>query len=275
MRSKLVIITGASDGIGAAAAKRLVTDGHHVVIVGRSPEKTSAVARALGTDYYLADFTKMQEVSVLAAELLKKYPRIDVLANNAGGVFARRRCVTQDGHEMTFQVNYLAGFLLTTRLLSRLVDSRGTVIFTSSDANRFGNIDIRDLESEREYSVDKTYSVTKLEQILFTRELHRRYGGQGLTAVAFHPGMIASSLFRQPGTVFGWLYRIPLARLWTSSPEKGADTLVFLAEGTQGVDFPAGEYFAKRKVAKPNKQANNPVLARELWNLSELMIEHI
>ena len=275
MKSKVIIITGASDGIGAAAAKRLAADGHHVVIVGRSPEKTTSVARALGTDYHLADFTRLSEVRALADELLKKCPRIDVLANNAGGVFGRDRRVTQDGHEITFQVNYLASFLLTTRLMDRLLESRATIIFTSSGANRFGNIDINDLESEKQYGVDRTYSDTKLAQILFTRELHRRYGNRGLAAVAFHPGMIMSNLFREARSPFRWLYHIPLAHLWTTSPEQGADTLVFLAEGTPGVDFPAGEYFVKRKVAKANKQADEPALARELWNRSEEMIKGI
>ncbi|MEJ2671886.1 MAG: SDR family NAD(P)-dependent oxidoreductase, partial [Deltaproteobacteria bacterium] len=273
MERKAIIITGASDGIGAAAAKRLSADGHNVVIVGRSPSKTEAVARELGTDFYLADFARLSDVCWLADELLEKYPRIDVLANNAGAIFGSERQVTPNGHEFTFQVNYLASFLLTTRLLDRLRKSLATVIFTSSIGNSvFGNMDINDLENEKNYRPTKAYGNSKLAQILFARELHRRYGYRGLAAVAFHPGNIASNFSSEPGSVFQLLYHTPFRNLWTASPEKGADTLIFLAEGEPGVDFPSGEYFVKRKVAKPNKQANDPDLARELWNRSEVMI---
>jgi NAD(P)-dependent dehydrogenase (short-subunit alcohol dehydrogenase family) len=119
--SKTIVITGASDGIGATAARRLAADGHRVVIVGRSLAKTETLAQELGADAYAADFSKLSEVHTLAMRLLSKYPRIDVLAHNAGAVFGSERCVTLDAHEITFQVNYLASFLLTTLLLDRLI----------------------------------------------------------------------------------------------------------------------------------------------------------
>ncbi len=273
MARKVIVITGASNGIGAAAAKRLSADGHRVVIVGRSPNKTEAVARKLGTDFHVADFAKLSEVCWLADELLKKYPRIDVLANNAGAIFGSKRRVTPNGHEFTFQVNYLAGFLLTTRLMDRLIESQATVICTSSISNSvFGHIDPDDLENEKNYRPTKAYGDSKLAQILFTRELHRRYGYRGLAAVAFHPGNVASNFSIEPGSAFRMLYHTPIRHLWTASPEKGADTLVFLAEGQPGVDFPSGGYFVKCKVAKPNRQANDHAVARELWNRSEAMI---
>ena len=192
MNPKTIIATGASDGIGAAAAHRLAADGHHVVVVGRTPNKAEAVARALGTEFYVADFTNLSEVRALADQLLADYPRIDVLANNAGGIWARQRQVTPDGHEVTLQVNYLAGYLLTRLLLGRLIESRATVVFTSSIANRtFGHIDIDDMENDKHHSATKAYGDSKLAQIMFVRELHRRYGEQGLAAVAYHPGNIA------------------------------------------------------------------------------------
>jgi NAD(P)-dependent dehydrogenase (short-subunit alcohol dehydrogenase family) len=120
---RTIVITGASDGLGAAAAKRLSRSGENVVVVGRSPQKTKAVATEIGADYLLADFTDLVQVRALAEQLLARYPRIDVLANNAGGIMAERE-VTVDGHEKTFQVNHLAPFLLTTLLLDRLVEAR-------------------------------------------------------------------------------------------------------------------------------------------------------
>ncbi len=268
---KLVVVTGASDGIGAAAARRLAADGHEVVLVGRSPEKTAAVAHELGADFHLADFTKLSQVSALAEVLLEKYPRIDVLANNAGGVFGRRE-VTQDGHEITFQVNYLASFLLTMRLMPRLLESQATVIFTSSIANIGGHVDLEDLENEKRYSARNAYSDSKLELIILARELNRRYRQGRLAPVAFHPGVIASNFSSAKGSTFRMLYRSPLRYLLMASPEKGADTLVFLAEGEPGVDFKPGEYYRKRKIAKPNSLANDLDLARGLWERSEVMV---
>src|ERR1700761_5647205 len=145
--TKVIIITGASDGIGAAAADQLVRKGHQVAIVGRSPSKTKAVASRLSIDSYLADFTDLGQVRTLAATLAARYPTIDVLENNAGGIFGTRE-VTTDGHEKTFQVNHLAPFLLTSLLLPTLIRSKASVLNTSSTANKnFGKLDIDDLDA--------------------------------------------------------------------------------------------------------------------------------
>ena len=267
-------MTGASDGVGAAAARKLATDGHHVVLVGRSAEKTAAVAEQTGGDYLLADFADLNQVRNLASELLQRYPRIDVLANNAGAIFGKERVVTKDGHEMTFQVNYLAPFLLTRLLTGRLLESRGTVINTSSAANRFlGHVDLEDLEEERNYTPRRAYGNTKLEQILFTEEFDRRYRSHGATATAFHPGAIASSFSSVQGSGMHAAYRLPFRNLFLKSPEQGADTLVFLAEGTPGQDYPTGRYFVRRRVARANRQAGDVALALGLWNRSVAMLE--
>ncbi|MDM7989124.1 SDR family NAD(P)-dependent oxidoreductase [Arthrobacter sp. zg-Y877] len=273
MSPKTIVITGASDGIGAAAARRLTQDGHHVVLVGRSPEKTAAVARDTGGEYFLADFAELGSVRTLASELLQRYPHIDVLANNAGAVFGNVRQVTEDGHEMTFQVNYLAPFLLTQLLTDRLLESKGTVINTSSMANRlFGNVDLEDLENADGYNPSKAYGNAKLEQILFTEEFDRRYRSHGATSTAFHPGVIGSSFSSAEGSAMRAVYQSPLLRRLLPTPEKGARTLVFLAEGTPGTDYPTGKYFVRSKVAKPNKQAGDAALALGLWNRSVAML---
>ncbi|HEX3514389.1 MAG TPA: SDR family NAD(P)-dependent oxidoreductase, partial [Trebonia sp.] len=173
--SKTIVITGASDGIGAAAARQLHQDGNHVVVVGRSPRKTQAVAQEIGADYFLADFTRLGDVRKLAADLDRACPRIDVLANNAGGIFGDR-AKTIDGFEQTFQVNHLAPFLLTSLLLDKLVQSRAAVIQTSSSGARlFCELAIDDLDHDRDFTPQLAYGTAKLENILFTKELHRRY----------------------------------------------------------------------------------------------------
>lgn len=272
-RSKTIVITGASDGIGRAAARDLVARGHRVVVVGRSPEKTAAVARELGCASYLADFARLDSVRDLAERLRNDLPRIDVLANNAGGVFGPARDLTVDGHETTFQVDYLAPFLLTGLLLERLVADRATVINTSSVANRlFGHVDLDDLESTREpFDARRAYGTAKLEQILFTRELHRRYSARGLAAAAFHPGIIGSNFASEPGSALGRVYQNPLAKRLLGSPESGARTLVWLAEHCPSPVCPSGGYFARRRIARPAPQALDADLARELWERSVRM----
>lgn len=274
MAPKTIVITGASDGVGAAAARRLAKDGHHVVPVGRSLEKTSAVAQDIGSEYFTADFADLGQVRSLASDLLQRYPRIDVLANNAGAIFGKERQVTADGHEMTFQVNYLAPFLLTRLLTNRLLESRGTVINTSSAANRlFAKLDINDLEEERNYTPQKAYGNSKLEQILFTEEFDRRYRAAGATSTAFHPGVIGSSFSSAEGSAMRAVYTSFLGRFVLQTPEKGAQTLVFLAEGTPGADYPTGKYFVRSKPARTNKLAGDHALALDLWNRSVAMLE--
>jgi NAD(P)-dependent dehydrogenase (short-subunit alcohol dehydrogenase family) len=272
MPKKTIVITGASDGIGAAAARELGGPGDKVVVVGRSREKTAAVAKELGADYFVADFERLDEVRALAAALLAKYPRIDVLANNAGGIMGTRE-ETVDGHEKTFQVNHLAPFLLTRLLMGRLVESKAIVINTSSVANQlFGKLDIEDLEARAAYSPNKAYGDAKLANILFTRELHRRYHGQGIHTAAFHPGNVATNFSAGSTSAMRFLYQTFLKRLFLITPEKGADTLVWLAQSTPGTDWVSGEYYCKRKIAKANKQAYDGSLAELLWKKSSSML---
>ena len=267
MSKRTIVITGASDGIGAAAARALSRRGDRVVIVGRSASKTRQVADELGADFVVADFADLAEVRDLAATLLERYPRIDVLANNAGGIMAQRQ-VTVDGNEKTFQVNHLAPFLLTQLLMDRLVDSGATVINTSSIANSvFGNLVIGDLNATRGYTPNKAYGDAKLANILFTTELHRRFHDQGLSTAAFHPGGVATG-FATGSTSVMRLVDTTWLKRFLKTPEQGADTLIWLATTKPGADWVSGEYYDKRRVAKANKQAADLALARELWERS-------
>ncbi|POH73064.1 SDR family NAD(P)-dependent oxidoreductase [Arthrobacter glacialis] len=269
--SRTVIITGASDGIGAAAAKILAYPGDTLVLVGRSAAKTAAIANELEADYFVADFTELSQVRTLAAQLLAKYPRIDVLVNNAGGIMAERE-VTVDGFEKTFQVNHLAPFLLTNLLLGRLVEDRATVINTSSAANHFmARFDIDDLNAEKKYSHSAAYGNAKLANILFTKELQKRFGDHGVNAAAFHPGVVRSN-FAAESTSRSRMVYWGLMRRFMLSPEQGADTLVWLATTTPGEDWTPGEYYAKRKVARTNKLAKDEAVAASLWDRSAAMV---
>lgn len=280
MSQRTIVITGASDGIGAAAARALSRAGERVVVVGRSQEKTQAVAKELDADYFLSDFADLSQVRELAAALRSNYPTIDVLANNAGGIMGKRE-LTVDGYEKTFQVNHLAPFLLTTLLMDVLTASQASVINTSSAANGYGRLDLTDLDSSRNYSTNRAYGTGKLANILFTSELHRRFGADGtigegptpgITTAAFHPGVVATNFAADSTSPFRHAYKTILNR-FLLTPEQGADTLVWLATSKPGEDWVSGAYYAKRALSKANKQAYDAELARELWDRSEQMVQ--
>lgn len=270
---KTVIVTGASDGIGAAAARQLHADGHRVVIVGRSPAKTEAIARELDSDYWVADFTTLNDVRTLAVDLDRTYPRIDVLANNAGGIFGDR-ARTVDGFEKTFQVNHLAPFLLTQLLLGKLTASKATVIQTSSSGARlFGRVVIEDLNHDADFTPQRAYGTAKLENILFTTELHRRHHAEGISTAAFHPGAVATSFATESDSFMKRIYNSRIGRMFMITPAEGAAQLVWLAESTPGEDWISGTYYEKYKPARrTNPQANDTDLARRLWERSEELL---
>jgi NAD(P)-dependent dehydrogenase (short-subunit alcohol dehydrogenase family) len=268
MAHRTIVITGASDGIGAAAARRLRRSGENVVVVGRSEAKTAAVAAEWDADYFVADFADLSQVRALADKINSQYPRIDVLANNAGGMFTNIH-KTADGYEITFQVNYLAAFLLTTQLMEVLVDSRATVVNTTSSSHKLlPRVTIADLENTAQRRPSTAYTLTKLAIVLFTRELHRRYHASGLSVATFHPGYVNSNFGDASGSWFLTFmkYHVPLTARLTATADQGADQLVWLASGTPGVDWTPGEYYSKGKIAKAHRAANDPVLARELWD---------
>ncbi|MEV7630748.1 SDR family NAD(P)-dependent oxidoreductase [Actinoplanes sp. NPDC089786] len=160
--AKTIVITGASNGIGAAAARRLTNAGHHVVIVGRSAQKTAAIAREIGADHHVADFSRLDDVRRLAAAVDARYAHVDVLANNAGAYFPEPTR-TVDGFQATFQVNHLAPFLLTRLLMDKLITSRAAVIQTSSAGARMGRVDQDDFERDKNFNPRVAYATAKLD----------------------------------------------------------------------------------------------------------------
>ena len=265
-----VVLTGASSGIGAAAAVELTRQGHSVVAVGRSPSKLAVVHRRMQAaagagavpEPVTADFASLDEVRRLAALLLERCPRIDVLANNAGLIVSRRQ-ETAGGHELILAVNHLAPFLLTNLLVERLRASNGRVVTTSSEAHKGGRIYEDDIQLRR-WGRWKAYCQSKLANVLFTTELARR---AALPATAFHPGLVRTEFGR--GSLVALASKVvrPLYR----SPEQGAETLVWLATEPEGA-APSASYYVDCHPGRPSAAARDSALAGRLWEASAALV---
>jgi NAD(P)-dependent dehydrogenase (short-subunit alcohol dehydrogenase family) len=270
-----VLMTGATGGIGLAAAIELARRGADLSIVARSPERASAAAvriQAVGggrpVDVLLADLSSQGSVRRLAAEVRERYPRLQVLVNNAGAVYGSRQ-VTEDGIELTWAVNHLAPFMLTSLLLGRLrASAPARIVTTSSDAHRGARIPFDDINSEGSYRARgfARYGETKLANILFTVELARRLEGTGVSAFSFHPGFVASGFNRNNGLLMSW--GMNLVRPFARSPEKGAETLLWLVDSPEITDG-SGDYFYDRRRVRPSSAAQDGAAARRLWEVSE------
>jgi NAD(P)-dependent dehydrogenase (short-subunit alcohol dehydrogenase family) len=264
LTGKTIVITGASSGLGKAAAVELAARGAEIAVVGRNPERTRDVADTIGGTAFLADFDHLDQVRRLADDLLARYDRIDVLANNAGGLVSRR-AITADGFERTFQSNHLAPFLLTNLLLPQIASTGGRVISTASGANLMGRLDLADLNWEKRtwFGGWKAYGTSKLETILFIEELARR---TGIEAYSFHPGFVATR-FGEDTVPLKIATFVSAGRLGLR-PEQGAAPLVYLASADT-VGAANGSYFDRMKAnGAVNRQASEAGLASALWERS-------
>lgn len=274
MTAKTILITGATSGIGRVAAESLAQQGAQVVLVGRNPAKTEAtvaeIKRATGNasvSHLLADLSEQAQVRGLAAQFLSRYPRLDVLINNAGGVFRQRR-LTADGREMTWALNHLSYFLLTNLLLDRLLASGpARIINVSSNAHRrVRGLDFDDLEGARSYWGFRAYARSKLANVLFTYELARRLAGTAVTANALHPGLIRTGFGANNGRLWALLY--VFINALGRTPAQGADTLIYLAS-SPAVEGLTGQYFYKRQARPSSGASYDQAAARRLWAVSE------
>lgn len=269
---KTIVITGASDGIGAAAARQLVSSGDRLILVGRSEEKTRSVAEAVGAESFTADFARFDDVRQLADRLIATVgdDGIDVLANNAGGIFGDRT-PTVDGREKTIQVNHLAPFLLTNLLMPSLLAGDGAaVINTSSVGHRlFGRIDVDDLDNERRFSANKAYGDAKLANILFTKSLHTKFHSDGLSSVAFHPGTVRTNFAAGSSSLMRLVYQGFLGRFLLTGVEEGGSILRWFIEGTPNETWFSGAYYDERRLTRRvNPQVDDAPLAEALWQKS-------
>lgn len=269
MQGKVVVITGATSGIGLIAAEELAQKGARMVMVARDKSRgEQAVARlrtlAPGIHHtvHYADLSRLSEMKRVAGEIAAAEPRIDVLINNAGAIFNSRQ-VTEDGMELTFALNHMSYFVMALGLRDRLAASMpARVINTASDAHKGKQLDFNDLQSSRGFRGFNTYGRSKLSNILFTRELARRWAGTGITVNSLHPGFVSTRFGDESGGPFS--YAIRAAKLFAISPEKGAETIVYLASSPD-VSGVSGEYFYKCRPATPTREAQNDDSARRLW----------
>ena len=266
----VVVLTGATRGVGRAAAIELARQGAEVALVGRDPERVRLVADEVTTaggggrvDGHVADLALMSNVRVLADEIRARYEHVDVLVNNAGALFPSRK-ETSEGLEQTFALNHLAPFLLTNLLRDRLAGGR--VVTTASGAHRSGRLDVDDLQSEKSYS-PRVYGTSKLCNILFTRELARR--APELHANCFHPGVVRTGFAKNENGI--WKVVATLGAPFFRSPARGARSLVWLALSDAAAAL-TGEYIEDEKVVAPSTQAQDDALAHALWERSAQLV---
>ena len=276
MLGKVCIVTGATSGIGEVTARRLAEDGATTVIVARSRTKAEETARSIErggatgkVELVIADFDSLDDVRRAGSELAARFPKIDVLVNNAGAIYMART-TTKDGLETTFAVNHLAPFLLTHLLLDRLKASAPSrIVNVASRAHVRGRIDLDDLEGKKGYSGLGAYSQSKLCNILFTYELARRLEGTTVTANCLHPGVIASGFGKNQPGFFNFGVKLVAPFMWTK--EKGARTSLYLAESPD-VAGVTGKYFdSDTREIRSAKISYDRDVQRRLWEISERM----
>lgn len=276
MQGKICLITGGTNGIGKSAALALAKMGATVVIVGRNATKTAQVVKEIragsgnhNVGSFLADLSSQKEVRRLADEFKGKYQNLHVLLNNAGAAFMKRQ-LSVDGIEMTFALNHLAYFLLTSLLLDTLKASApARIINVSSGAHTSGKIEFDNLQGERTYGFG-TYPNAKLATVLYTVELARRLEGTGVTVNALHPGLTSTGFGKNNGPVMAALVTL-FAPLFMRSPAKGAETSIYLAS-SPGVEGITGKYFYDSQVTPAAPQSNDLAMASKLWDVSAQMV---
>jgi NAD(P)-dependent dehydrogenase (short-subunit alcohol dehydrogenase family) len=272
MQGKVCLVTGATSGIGLVTARELARKGARVVLAGRSPTRCADAVRHVqqqtgsrAVESLVADLASRQQVRDLARQFRERHSRLDVLVNNAGGIWFTRQ-ETVDGLEMTFAVNHLAYFILTLSLLDLLrASAPARIVNVSSAAHRRGALDFDDLMGKRHYGGWRAYCRSKMANLLFTSELARRLAGTGVTANALHPGWVATN-FGGAGGWPGWLLRTA-AGCFALSSEEGARTVVYLAAAPE-VAGVTGEYFVRERPRPPVPAARDEAAARRLWQVS-------
>jgi NAD(P)-dependent dehydrogenase (short-subunit alcohol dehydrogenase family) len=275
MQNKICLITGATSGIGQAAALSLAKLGATVIVAGRDETRCQKTLTKIrnetgnsNVDYLLADLSIQAQVRKLAEDFKSRYTRLDVLVNNAGAIFFLRRH-SANGVEMTFALNHLAYFLLTNLLLDTLKASApARIVNVASNSHLGEHLDFDNLELKRGYWAVRAYGRSKLANLYFTYELSRRLQGTGVTANAMHPGFVRTNM----GANNGWLVRLflPLVYLRSLTPAEGARTVVYLASSPE-VEGVTGKYFVREREVASDPVSYDESAAKRLWDVSEKM----
>jgi retinol dehydrogenase 12 len=278
VKDKVCVITGGTDGIGKAAAYGLAVQGARLLVHGRDPDKGARAVAELkarsgnpAIEFLQADFSSLADVRRLAAAVMDRTPRIDVLVNNAGGMFVKRM-LSQEGYEMTFAVNHLAPFLLTQLLVNTLKSTeQSRIVTTSSRAHQGARIVFDDLQATGKYSPMGAYGTSKLANILFTRALAKRLQGTSVTATCLHPGFVRTSFGRDfaGSPILKSIFR--LASCFARTPEKGAQTVIYLASSPE-VQGASGGYYFDCKLTPPSAAGQDDDVAERLWQVSDQLV---
>jgi NAD(P)-dependent dehydrogenase (short-subunit alcohol dehydrogenase family) len=277
MQGKTCVITGATSGIGRAAAEALAAMGARVVMIARDKYRGEAMLTQLREHFpraqhsiYYADLLRLVEVKRVAAEIAAAEPRVDVLLNNAGAMFAWRK-ITSDGFERTFALNHVAPFVLTHGLRERLFAAApARVVNTAGALHHLAVLHLEDLRLEHKYSAFYAYAHAKLCCVLFTRALARRWALRQVTANSVHPGEVATNFGDRAGGLIPYVFAF--VHLFGSSPERGARQIVRLASAREYAGI-TGRYFYKQRLARPNPQAEDDENAERLWQTTARLVE--
>lgn len=273
--SKTILVTGSSSGIGLETALALAQQGHEIILAARTEQKLKDAIERIKTEtgnnklkYYTANFSSLKSVRALAESIKRDYNKLDVLVNNAGGVFSEFE-LNEDGLEMTIATNHYSYFLLTGLLLDLLKKSdEGRIVNVASRSNYRGKIDFESFTKDKGYFIMKAYGQSKLANVLFTVELAERLKGTNITANCLHPGVVKTDIGTKDTKWYASFVWTFLSRLAGISVKDGAKTSVFLATSPE-VKGVTGKYFDLCKAKEPNKDAHNANLRKELWNISE------
>jgi NAD(P)-dependent dehydrogenase (short-subunit alcohol dehydrogenase family) len=272
MKSKICLVTGANSGIGYVTTMELAKRGARVGMVCRSADRGEEARQNIiaqtqndRIDLFICDFAVQSQIHTLAQEIKTKYERLDVLVNNAG-LIGNERELTTDGLELTFAVNHLGYFILTNLLKDCLLKSpEGRIVNVSSEMHRFTKLDFDNLQSEKSYTSIKAYGISKLCNILFTKELAKRLKGTNLVTNCLHPGAVATNFANKANGFLKFLFKF--SKPIFLSPEQGARTVVYLATEDEAAQY-NGEYWEKNKIKKPSLDALNEAYATKLWEIS-------
>lgn len=276
LQGKTAIVTGANSGMGMATVRALSDMGARVIMLCRSEKRGREALERLNSkkprdlDLILCDLGDYGSIRTFVSKVKESYDHIDILVNNAGFISLDRQ-ETKEGLERQFGINHIGHFLLTTSLLD-LMGEGSRIVVVASGAHKTGKIHFDDINLHKGFNVFKAYSQSKLANVLFTRELARRVKDKGITVNCCHPGAVATNIGIDRETGFGKTVT-GLLKPFFQTPEHGAKTAVFLATDDSVADV-SGEYFYRCKIAKSSKRSKDMELAKELFELSEKLINN-